>query len=125
MMTCAIAFDDAHALAVKTLELCGGDHFSARRLLALIVETNRAAVIQLRDSFAAQAWNSVGSAAHRVAGSACMLEHAELIASLTQLQVAASGREIATISTLMQCSIDALERLDASIMGALDSVFLN
>ncbi|WP_176061006.1 Hpt domain-containing protein [Paraburkholderia sp. BCC1876] len=124
MMTCAIAFDDAHALAVRTLELTGGDHFSARRLLALIVETNRVAVIQLRDGFAAQSWDRVGSAAHRVAGSACLLECTELIAFLTELQVAAREREIATVSALMQRAIDALERLDMSITVALDSALL-
>lgn len=125
MMTCTTASDDVHALAVKTLELTGGDRFSARRLLALIVETNRAAVIQLRASFAAQAWDSVGSAAHRVAGSACMLKCTELIAFLTQLQVAARERDIATISALMQRAIDALERLDMSITAALDSALLH
>lgn len=124
MMTCAIAFDNAHALAVKTLELTGGDRLSARRLLALIVETNRAAVNQLRDGFAAQAWDSVGSAAHRVAGSACLFECTELIALLMELQVAVREREIATISALMQRAIDALECFDMSIMAALDSALL-
>ncbi|MFM0648437.1 Hpt domain-containing protein [Paraburkholderia bryophila] len=104
--------------------MTGGDHFSARRLLALIVETNRAAVIQLRDGFAAQAWDRVGSAAHRVAGSACLLECTELIAFLTELQVAAREREIATVSALTQRAIDALERLDMSITVALDSALL-
>nr|WKF59931.1 Virulence sensor protein BvgS [Paraburkholderia busanensis] len=109
----------AYGLEAKALALTGGDACSARRLLALIVETNRAALAQLHAGFAAATWDSVSSAAHRIAGSARMLECDGLIALLTQLEAAARGREIGTVTALMRSVADALASLDASIDAAL------
>lgn len=120
MMTPALSSATTAWANVKALELTGGDAFSARRLLTLIVETNRAALAQLHAGFEAATWDSVSSAAHRIAGSARMLECDDLLALLIQLEAAARGREVGTVTALMRSVADALASLDASIGSTLD-----
>jgi len=108
-------------LYAKALELTGHDLAAATRLLKLIVDTNQSALTWLCDSFAEASWDGVASAAHRIAGSARMLECDELVALLKQLEAAAGGLETKLAAVLRPRVVKALERLNASIQEALDS----
>ncbi|ABE33068.1 hpt domain protein [Paraburkholderia xenovorans LB400] len=112
---------DPHLLQQKALELAGGDHVTARRLLEMIAQTDRTALAALRDSFRTASWDGVGSAAHRIAGSARMLECHEVFALLTRLEAAARGRDIVLATALLPHVADALGELGASIGKALTS----
>jgi HPt (histidine-containing phosphotransfer) domain-containing protein len=118
-MTHAVYFTDPHSLWDAALELVSGDHVTAGRLLEMIAQTNRATLASLRESFEAASWASVGSAAHRIAGSARMLDCGDLTALLTQLEAAARERDIALAIALLPCVVDAIEELDVSIGKAL------
>jgi HPt (histidine-containing phosphotransfer) domain-containing protein len=105
----------------KALELAGGDQVTARRLLEMIAQTNRTSLAALHDSFRAASWDSVGSAAHRIAGSARMLECHEGITLLTRLEAAARKRDIVLAAALLPRVADALGEFDTSIGKALTS----
>lgn len=119
-MTHALPSGQPSILYAKALELAGHDHVTAARLLKLIVDTNQSTLALLRDSFARTSWDVLGSAAHRLAGSARMLECHELLALLEQLEAVARKQELALVTALLPCVVDALESLDASIQKALD-----
>ena len=106
----------------KALELAGGDHVTARRLLEMIAQTNRTSLAALHDSFKAASWDSVGSAAHRIAGSARMLECHEGITLLIRLEAAARQRDIALATALLPRVADALGAFNVSIGQALTEV---
>ncbi|EIF35531.1 Hpt domain-containing protein [Burkholderia sp. Ch1-1] len=118
-MNQARPFGDPHLLRQKALELAGGDHVTARHLLEMIAQTDRTALAALRDSFKAASWDSVGSAAHRIAGSARMLECHEMLALLTRLEAAARARDVALAAALLPRVADALGELNISIGEAL------
>lgn len=105
----------------KALELAGGDQVTARRLLEMIAQTNRTTLAALHDSFRAASWDSVGSAAHRIAGSARMLECHKGITLLTRLEAAARKRDIVLATALLPRVADALGEFDTSIGKALTS----
>lgn len=115
----AVLADDFQSIGAKALELAGGDEAAARRLLALIVETNQATLAVLRDSVEGASWDAVGSTAHRIAGSARMLECSELIALLTRLESAARERDASLATALLPLAVNALESVDRSIGEAL------
>lgn len=121
-MNYALSAGESHALREKALELAGDDHVTARLLLEMIVETNRTTLATLRDSFESACWDSVASAAHRIAGSARMLECDELIAWLTQLEAAMRERDITRAAALLPRVVNALGELDVSIETALRNV---
>ncbi|MFM0508942.1 Hpt domain-containing protein [Paraburkholderia sp. RL17-373-BIF-A] len=110
---------DAHLLWQKALDLACGDHATAGRLLEMISQTNRTTLDSLCEGSEVACWDSVGSAAHRIAGSARMLECHDLIALLIQLETAARAHDIAAATAVLPCVIDAIEELDVSIAKAL------
>ncbi|ACD21174.1 Hpt protein [Paraburkholderia phytofirmans PsJN] len=110
---------NADSLWNTALDLACGDKAAAARLLEMIAHTNRTTLDTMRKSFEAACWDSVGSAAHRIAGSARMLECDDLIALLIQLETAARARDIAGATAALPCVIDTIERLDVSIVKAL------
>lgn len=113
--TCA----DFAQLRAKAIELVGDDERAIKRLLELIAETNRTTLASLRENAEAALWELVSSAAHRIAGSARMLDCDALLTLLTQLEAAARGRNRELATALVPRVADALARLDASIETAL------
>jgi HPt (histidine-containing phosphotransfer) domain-containing protein len=110
---------NADSLWNRALDLACGDHATAARLLEMIAHTNRTTLDALRNSFEASCWDSVGSAAHRITGSARMLACDDLIASLIQVEAATRARDIARATAALPSVIDAIKRLDVSIAKAL------
>ena len=123
-MTDTMRCGEPHRLHVKALELTGDDHACARRLLELITETNRTTLMALRDSVETAEWDCVGSAAHRIAGSARMFDCSDLLALLTQLETAAREREAAVATTLLPRVAEAVASLDRSIGSILGPTFV-
>lgn len=113
---------EARALSAKALELAGDDHAVARRLLEMIADTNRSALASLQESVASSSWDDVGSAAHRIAGSARLLACGELIALLVELEAAARERQHAVAGKLLPLVVDALTKLDVSIGAAVGDI---
>ncbi|SIO71429.1 Hpt domain-containing protein [Burkholderia sp. GAS332] len=118
----ALAPGERVSLRTKVLELACGDDVTAVRLLHLIIDTNRTTLTQLCDKLKAGSWEEVSSAAHRIAGSARMLDCFGLIALLTRLEAAAREREAALATALLSLVVDALESLDVSMQEALEPV---
>ncbi|CAE6695315.1 hypothetical protein R20943_00267 [Paraburkholderia aspalathi] len=117
----ALAPGERVSLRAKVLELACGDEGTAVRLLRMIIDTNRTTLVLLRDKLKASSWGEVSSAAHRIAGSARMLDCFGLIALLTRLEAAAREREAALATALLPLVVDALESLDVSMHEALES----
>lgn len=103
------------------LELAGGDPMVARRLLEMIVDTNRSMLVLLRDSVEAGSLDIVASAAHRLSGSARMLECAGLVVLINELEAAARSRQQGLVSMLLPRVAIAVAQFDASIKVALGS----
>ncbi|WP_236077272.1 Hpt domain-containing protein [Paraburkholderia domus] len=110
---------ERQSLRAKVLELACGDESAVGHLLRLIVDTNRSALATLRDSYEAQLWDQMGSAAHQIAGSARMLDCGGLIALLTRLEAAAREREIELLKALVPLVATTLESLELSVREAL------
>lgn len=110
---------DPRRLWAKAAELVGDDEHAIRRLLSLIAETNRTTFASLHESLEALCWQQVGSAAHRIAGSARMVDHDALIALLTDLEAAARVPDTVRATALVPVIDDALAGLNASIEEAL------
>jgi HPt (histidine-containing phosphotransfer) domain-containing protein len=118
-MNQAISLDEAQSLLAKAVELAGGDQVVALHLLEMIVETNEDTLGWLQESIGAESWESVASAAHRIVGSARMLESSELIALFTGLEEAARRQEGVVVGALLPLAIDALAKLNVLIKAAL------
>lgn len=110
---------DPNLLWERALDLACGDHAMAGRLLEMIVRTNRTTLDSLRESCETASWEEVGSAAHRIAGSARMLERDDLLAMLTQLEAAACKRDVTQASAVIPRVIEALAKLETLIGTAL------
>lgn len=118
-VTHAITCADFAQLRAKAIELVGDDERAIQRLLELIAETNRTTLASLRENAEAAFWEPVSSAAHRIAGSARMLDCHALLTLLTQLEAAARERNSELATALMPRVADALTLLDTSIEAAL------
>ena len=118
-MKAAIFCSDPRLLREKARELVGDDEHAIRRLLELIVETNRTTLTSLSEHLQAARWEGVGSAAHRIAGSARMLGCDALIALLTDLEAAARAQNSELATALLPVLTDALASIDRSIAHAL------
>ncbi|NKJ50367.1 hypothetical protein CIC12_27320 [Burkholderia sp. SG-MS1] len=113
---------EARALHAKALELACDDHRVAQYLLQMISETNRTALVSLQESVAASSWDAVAGAAHRIAGSARLLDCNELIALLAAIEAAARERQQPVVGTLVPLLVDALTKLKLSIDAAVGDV---
>jgi HPt (histidine-containing phosphotransfer) domain-containing protein len=118
-MNRSVSSCDAQSLLAKAVELAGGDRGFARHLLELIVDTNRTTLAWLQESIEAESWQSAASAAHRIVGSARMLESSELIALFTELEEATHRHERDAVDALLPLVTGALAKLDVSIKAAL------
>jgi HPt (histidine-containing phosphotransfer) domain-containing protein len=113
---------DARALHAKALELACDDRRVAMRLLEMIAETNRTTLASLQESVAASSWDAVAGAAHRIAGSARLLDCGELITLLAAIEAAARERQQPVVGKLMPLLVDALASLKLLIDAAVGDV---
>jgi HPt (histidine-containing phosphotransfer) domain-containing protein len=117
----AIAASERHALGAKLNELACGDGTVALHLIRLLIDTNDLTLATLRDAFRTLSWEEVAGAAHRIAGSACMLDCSGMVALLARLETAAREREFALAGAILQVVADTIGSLDASLRELLDA----
>ncbi|AFT88876.1 hypothetical protein LMG9964_05860 [Paraburkholderia phenoliruptrix] len=118
-MKAATFCPDSYFVNARARDLVGDDERAVRRLLELIAETNRSTLASLHQSFEAGRWGELASAAHRMAGSARMLGHDELLAVLSDLEAAARTQDRERATAHMPLIAEALARLGKSIEEAL------
>jgi HPt (histidine-containing phosphotransfer) domain-containing protein len=106
-------------LLAVAVELAGGDQTVACRLLHMIVETNQATLALLRDSVHAESWDNAASAAHRLAGSARILECEDFAGLVSELETAARAHQGVLATTLLPHVIGAATEFEASIRTVL------
>lgn len=110
---------DAQLLLAKAVELAGGDRVVARHLLEMIVDTNQSTLAWLQQSIDAASWEGVASAAHRIVGSARLLDDTELIALFTRLEEGARRQERVAVNALLPLVVGAVAKLDGWIKVAV------
>lgn len=115
----AIAASEHHALGAKLNELACDDEAVALRLIRLLIDTNGMTLAALRNACAAVSWEEVAGAAHRLAGSARMLDCFGMIALLVRLEAAAHEREIALARAILQVVANTIDSLDVSLRELL------
>ncbi|AXF18697.1 Hpt domain-containing protein [Paraburkholderia caledonica] len=120
-MNTEISCPDSRLLWEKALNLVGDDEHAAAHLLVLIADTNQTTLASLHEHFEVARWEGVGSAAHRIVGSARMLDCGALIALLTALEAAARAHYSELATALMPVVAEAVATLDKSIAKALKS----
>lgn len=120
-MNHSMSSEAASSFLAIAVDLAGGDQAVARRLLEMIVETNRKTLVLLWESAAASGWDNVASAAHRLAGSGRMLECDDLVVLINELEAAARSHKEVLTSTLLPHVTSALAEFEASIRLALGS----
>jgi HPt (histidine-containing phosphotransfer) domain-containing protein len=118
-MNRSLCSDGASPFLAIAAELAGGDLRVARRLLEMIVETNRTTLVLLRDSVDAKAWDLAANAAHRLAGSARMLECDNLVTLINELEAAARARQDVLVSALLSQVVSAVTEFEISVKLAL------
>jgi HPt (histidine-containing phosphotransfer) domain-containing protein len=111
--------NEARLILAVAVDLAGGDQVVARRLLEMIVETNRATLVLLRDSVDAEAWDDAASAAHRLAGSAILLARDGLVALINELEAAARQQQRVLANTLLPHVVSAVAEFEALIKVAV------
>ncbi|CAD6557693.1 hypothetical protein LMG28727_06418 [Paraburkholderia kirstenboschensis] len=120
-MKTEISCPDPRLLWGKALDLVGDDEHAAAHLLGLIADTNQTTLASLHEHLQVARWEGVGSAAHRIAGSARMLDCGALIALLTALEAAARAQNSELATALVPVVAEAVATLDKSIAEALRS----
>jgi len=118
-MNRSLCSDGASPFLAIAAELAGGDLRVARRLLEMIVETNRTTLVLLRDSVDAKAWDLAANAAHRLAGSARMLECDNLVTLINELEAAARAQQDVLVSALLSQVVGAVTEFEISVKLAL------
>lgn len=120
-MNHSMSSETASSFLAIAVELAGGDQAVARRLLEMIVETNRTTLVMLWDGAASNSWDNVASAAHRLAGSGRMLECDDLVVLISELEAAARSHKQVLTTTLLPHVASALAEFEASIKMALST----
>ncbi|MEZ0600653.1 Hpt domain-containing protein [Paraburkholderia sp. IW21] len=120
-MSYTIAANDRQTLTAKIHELACGDAAVEQHLIRLLIDTNRATLDALRDSFNASLWDNVSGEAHRLKGAMCLLDSSALITLLARLEAAAKTRKTALVRTVLSVVTDSLERLNAQLEDLLNT----
>jgi HPt (histidine-containing phosphotransfer) domain-containing protein len=120
-MNNSMSSDAAGSFLSMAVELAGGDQVVAQRLLEMIVETNRTTLMLLSESVTAGSWDSAASSAHRLSGSARMLELDDLVVLIDELEAAARAHKHVLTNTLLPHVVSAVTEFEASIKAALSS----
>jgi HPt (histidine-containing phosphotransfer) domain-containing protein len=115
----ALTATERRSLRAKVDELACGDEATGAYLLRLIIDTNRTGLATLCESDRREAWDEVRSAAHRIAGSARMLDCGGLTALLKRLETAARDRQVELVKALMPLAVNTLESLEMSVRTSL------
>ncbi|ALL67949.1 histidine kinase [Paraburkholderia caribensis MBA4] len=108
---------DMHVLQQRIDALALGDRTVARDVTSALIETNHATLLYMSAAHHREAWNELGHAAHRLAGSLRMLQCTRETALALQLERAALEHDALTAVALLSGVTQAItalnEQLDA------------
>ena len=108
---------DVHALQERIDALALGDRTVARDVTSALIETNHATLLYMSAARQSEAWNELGHAAHRLAGSLRMLQCRWETALALRLERAALEHDALTAVALLPGVTEAItalnEKLDA------------
>ncbi|MEX3933579.1 Hpt domain-containing protein [Paraburkholderia phymatum] len=113
------AFDCTLRARIDALAL--GDHAVARDVTCALIETNRATLVFMMAARHSEAWDDLGRAAHRLAGSLGMLQCSREISLARRLERAAFERDALTIVALLPFVAEAVDQLNEQLNGLLTS----
>ena len=111
---------ECQTLKTKVEELTCGDLAVTQHFVRLLIDTNAATLSTLHDAFSTLSWDAMASAAHRMAGSARMLDCTGLIAFLVRLERAAREREQELARAIVQVVGDTVDRLEFALRELLE-----
>lgn len=98
-----------------------GDRVVARDVTCSLIETNRATLLFMMSARHCEAWDDLGHAAHRLAGSLGMLQCRREIVMARRLERAAFERDALTVVTLLPFVIEAVDQLNERLDDLLTS----
>lgn len=113
----AVSTDECAALGTLLNTLVGGDADIVRDLVDSLVDINRIDLDMMHAALADGAWQRFGSGAHRIKGSARMLECAALVALCGRLESVAQFGDLATAQALLPILATTVAHLEASLMA--------
>lgn len=115
----AVSASEHQSLYARIREAVCDDDTVARRVIRLLIDTNRSTLAELRDAVSTTSWDAVGRNAHRLAGSARMLDCLGLLAFLSRLEDAARARQQALAQSVLQVVANTVDNLDALLQRLL------
>lgn len=113
----AVSKDECAALGALLNALVGGDANIVRDLVDSLVDINRIDLDMMHAALADGAWQRFGGAAHRIKGSARILECDALVALCGRLESVAQFGDLATAQALLPILAATVEHLEASLMA--------
>ncbi|EHP42133.1 hypothetical protein OR16_15962 [Cupriavidus basilensis OR16] len=114
----AVSPDECAAIGPLLDTLAGGDVDVVRELVDCLVDTNRIDLETMRAALTDGTWQRFGSGAHRIKGSARILECAALVRLCGLLESVAQFGDLATAQALLPILAATLAHLDA-LLAAL------
>ncbi|GJH06260.1 Hpt domain-containing protein [Paraburkholderia terrae] len=106
---------DVHALQERIDALALGDRTVARDVTSALIETNHATLLYMSAARDQEAWNELGHAAHRLAGSLRMLQCEREIALALRLERAALEQDALTAAALLPGLTEAITALNEQL----------
>ena len=117
----AISAHDRDSLHARIAELACDDETVARHFIRLLIDTNDSTLAALHDAFSSRSWDAVGHGAHRMAGSARMLDCRGLLALLSRLEDAARTNQVELARPILQVIAHTIDSLNVSLQKLLDA----
>ncbi|WP_276288330.1 Hpt domain-containing protein [Cupriavidus basilensis] len=111
----AVSPDECAAVGALLDTLAGGDADIVRDLVDSLVDTNRLDLAMMRAALTDGAWQRFDSGAHRIKGSARILECAALVTLCGRLEAVAQFGDLATAQALLPILAATVEHLEASL----------
>jgi HPt (histidine-containing phosphotransfer) domain-containing protein len=111
----AVSADERQALRARIRELACDDDAVASRFIRLLIDTNRSTLAELWEAFRARSWDALTSGAHRLAGSARMLDCGGLFALLSRLEEAANAQQQRLSHSILQVIGNTIDDLEVSL----------
>jgi len=111
---------DAGPLQERIDALALGDRTVARDVTSALIDTNRATLLYMLAAYEAKAWEALGHAAHRLAGSLRMLQCSREIALALRLERAALEQDVLSVEPLMPFVIESIAALNDELDALLD-----
>ncbi|MDF3836011.1 Hpt domain-containing protein [Cupriavidus basilensis] len=109
----ALSPDECAAIGSLLDTLAGGDADIVRDLVDSLIETNRIDLDKMRAALEAGVWQCFGSGAHRLKGSARILECATMVTLCGWLESIAELDDLATAQALLPILAATVEHLEA------------